>query len=163
MNSTSGNAASFCARAGKKCGRDIAERVGMQAALEQRQNLRRQSAGARADFQNAQAASFRQTSRCRAHRRGDGREPVAGEETVAIKMIEQLRADPGEQNLHGIFFAAQNRSQLSTVSFAKERFGKMSGMLLDVVAQNFLGGICRFSKTRRRLPIPLSFSGANHA
>ena len=108
----------------------------MQTALEQRQHLRSQSAGARADFQNAQAASFRQTSRGCAHRRGDGREPMAGEETVAVKLIEQLRADPGEQNLHRILFTAQNRSQLSAVSFAKKRFGKMSGVLLDVVAQN---------------------------
>ena len=80
--------------AGKKCGRDIAECVGMQTALEERQNLRSQSTCPCADLQDAQAASFGQSSRCRAHRSGDGREPVAGEKTVAIKLIEQLRADP---------------------------------------------------------------------
>ena len=76
---------------------------------------------------------------------------MTGEETVAIELIEQLRADPREQNLHRILFAAQNRTQLRTVSFAKERLGKMSGVLLDVVAQNFPSGTCRFSKTRHRL------------
>src|SRR4029077_8439831 len=41
--------------------------------------------------------------------------------------------------------------QLSTVSFAKERLGKMSRVLLDVVPQKFPGGACRFSKIRHRL------------
>ena len=77
--------------AGEKSGRDIAEDVGMQAALEERENLRSQSAGSGADLQNPQPASFRQTARRRAHGGGDGREPVAGEETVAVELIEQLR------------------------------------------------------------------------
>src|SRR4029077_1485558 len=122
----------------------------MQTALQEWQNLRRQSTCPRADLQDAQAASFGQTSSRRAHCSGDGREPVTGEKTVAIELIEQLRADPREQDLHGILFAAQNRAELSTVSFAKERLGKRSGVLRDVVAQNFPGGICCFRKTRHR-------------
>ena len=92
-----------------------------------------------------------------AHRRGDGCEPVTGEEAVAIKMVEQLRADPGKQNLHGILFTAQNRSQLSAVSFAKKRFGKMSRVLLDVVAQNFSGGICCFCQNHAPAQTPFFF------
>ena len=41
--STSGNAASFCMRAGEESRRDVGERVGVQAALQQRQHLRRQA------------------------------------------------------------------------------------------------------------------------
>src|SRR5260370_12993113 len=109
----------------------------MQAALKDGKNLRRQPPCPGADPQNAQAASFRQASSRCAHRRSDGCEPVTGEEAVAIEMIEQLRADPREQDLHRILFAAQSRSQFSTVSFAKERLGKMSGVLLAEVAENF--------------------------
>ena len=59
-------------RAGKECRGDIGERVGVQAALEQRQHLRRQAAGAAADFENAQSAAFRQMSRGRVlHGRAD--------------------------------------------------------------------------------------------
>src|SRR6266850_1679105 len=130
----------------------------MQTALQEWQNLRRQSTCPRADLQDAQAASFGQTSGCRAHGSGDGREPVTGEEAVAIEMIEQLRAYPREQDLHRILFAAQNRTQLGTVSFAKERFGKMSWVLLDIVAQNFPGGSCCLSKIRRRLKPRFFFS-----
>ena len=64
----------------------------------------------------------------------DGSEPLAGEEAVAIELIEQVRADAGEQDLHGVLFTSQNNSQLSAVSFAKKCLGKMSGMLLNVVA-----------------------------
>src|SRR4029077_14821865 len=123
----------------------------MQTALQEWQNLRRQSTCPRADLQDAQAASFGQTSSRRAHGSGDGREPVTAEETVAIELIEQLRADPREQDLHRILFAAQNRTQLCTVPFAKERLGKMSGVLLDVVSQNLRGGTRRLSKIRRQL------------
>ena len=77
---------------------------------------------------------------------------MAGEKTVAIKLIKQLRADAREQDLHCILLAAQNRSQFGAVSFAEERFGKMARMLLDVVAQNFVGGICRLSKSARQFP-----------
>ena len=73
-------------------------------------------------------------------------------------MIEQLRAHPREQDLHRILFAAQNRTQLDTVSFAKQRFGKMSWVLLDIVAQNFPGGSCCLSKIRHRLKPRFFFS-----
>ena len=87
----------------------------MQAALEQRQDLRSQPP---VPAPISRMRKPRPSGRLRAatHRGGDGREPVAGEETVAIKLIEQLRADAGEQNLHGVLFAAQNRSQFGTIS-----------------------------------------------
>ncbi len=47
-------------RAGEEAGGDVGEGVGMQAALEQRQHLRGEAAGAGADFEDAQAAAFRQ-------------------------------------------------------------------------------------------------------
>ena len=88
---------------------------------------------------------------------------MAGEKAVAIKLIKQLRADPREQNLHCVLFAAQNRSQFSAVSFAEERFGKMARVLLDVVAQNFVGGICRLSKSARQFQAVFLSSEANRA
>ena len=60
------------------------------------------------------------------HRRGDRRQPVAGEEAVAIKLIEQLRADPGEQHLHGVLFPAQDRSEFGAVAGAEQSFGQMA-------------------------------------
>jgi hypothetical protein len=74
---------------------------------------------------------------------------VAGEKAIAIKLIKQLRPDAREQNLHCFLLAAQNRSQFGAVSFAEERFGKMALVLLDVVAENFVGGICRLSESAR--------------
>ena len=71
------------------------------------------------------------------HRRGDGREPVAGEQAVAVELIEQLRAGAGEQHLHGVLFAAQDRAEFGAISRAEQRFGKMAGMLRDEVAQRF--------------------------
>ena len=157
MHSTSGNAASFCAAPGKNAGGDIGEGVGVQAALEQRQHLRARPPVPRADFENAQSAAFRQTARGLLDGRGDRRQPVAGEKTVAVKLIEQLRAGAGEQHLHGVFFAAQNRAEFRAISRAEQCFGKMAGVLLDIVAQRFLGGIRRFDETGGRLKPVLLF------
>ena len=66
-------------RAGEEARGDIGERVGVQAALEQRQHCARQAAGAGADFEDAQSAAFGQMARGFLHRRGDRRQPVAGE------------------------------------------------------------------------------------
>ena len=58
------------------------------------------------------------------HRGGDGREPVAGEQAVAVELIQQLRARAGEEHLHGILFAAQDRTQFGAVAGDKQRFGQ---------------------------------------
>src|SRR4029077_15689729 len=89
--------------------------------------------------------------------RSDAREPVTAEQTVAIEMIEQLRAVTGEEHLHGIFLTAQNQSQLCPVSRTKERLRKMSGMLLEIFAQDFIGGIRRLGKTACRFPLSFLF------
>ena len=102
--------------AGEKCRRDIAEGVGMQPAFEQRQHMRGQSACAGADLQDAQSAPFRQVARGFLHGRGDRRQPVAGVETLAIELVQQLRSGPGEQHLHGILFTAQDRPEFGADS-----------------------------------------------
>ena len=82
----------------------------MRSALEQRQDLRGETAGARTNFQNAQTAPFRERARGAANRGRDRGEPVTGEETVAVKVIEQFRADAREQDLNRVLLAPQNRA-----------------------------------------------------
>ena len=54
--------------------------------------------------------------------RRDRAEPVAGEEAVAVELIEQLRASAGKKHLHGVLFPTQNRAEFSAIPRAKERF-----------------------------------------
>ena len=124
-------------RAGEEARRDIGERVGVQAALEQRQHLRRQAAGAAADFEDAQSAAFREMARGFLHRRADRRQPVAGVEAVAVELIEQLRARAGEEHLHGVLFPAQDRAEFGAISRAEQSLGQMAGVLRDEGAQRF--------------------------
>ena len=49
-------------RAGEESRGDVGEGVGVQAALEQRQHLRSEAAGAGTDFEDAQSATFGQRS-----------------------------------------------------------------------------------------------------
>ena len=106
-------------RAGEERRGDIGERVGVQAALEQRQHLRGEAASAGADFEDAQSAAFRESARGFLHRRADGREPVAGEQAVAVELIEQFRARAGEEHLHGVLFAAQDRAEFGAIRGAR--------------------------------------------
>ena len=66
----------------------------------------------------------RPSGRCRAaslHRRRERGQPMAGEEPVAIKMIQQFRAGASEKHLYRFLFAAQNRSKLGAVGGAEQR------------------------------------------
>ncbi len=147
-----GKGGQLFAGAGEKGRRDVAKNIGMQAALELRQGLRGEPAGAGANLENAQAASFRQSARGAGDGGGDGGEPVTGEEAVAVKLVEQLRADAGEEDLDGVLFAAQDRAELVAIAFAEERFGKMPGVSLNIIAQHLAGGIGGLGKTSGRLP-----------
>ena len=68
--------ASACAP-GEERGGDIGECVGVQAPLQGREDLRAEAAGARADFENPQAATFGQRAGRFLHSGGDRCEPVA--------------------------------------------------------------------------------------
>ena len=119
-------------RAGEEARGDVGERVGVQAALEQRQHLRGSGRRCRAPISRMRRP--RPSGRWRAASctaRGDRRQPVAGEEAVAVELIEQLRARAGEEHLHGVLFAAQDRAEFGAIAGAEQRLGQMAGVLRD--------------------------------
>src|SRR5947208_17069570 len=119
----------------------------MQAALERGWNLRAQSASPGADFEDAQSASLRERAGGGLHGSGNGAKPMAGKQTVTVKLVEQFGARAGEQHLHGILFAAQDRPELGTISSHELRFRKMTGVLRDELALRLVSG---FSGGRER-------------
>ena len=135
-------------RAGKEARRDVGERVGVQAALEQRQHVRRQASRAAADFEDAQSAAFREMARGFLHSRADRGQPVTRIEAVAVELLEQLRARAGKQHLHGLLFPAQDRAEFGAISRAKQSLGQMAGVLRDEGPQRFLCRIRRGGKGR---------------
>ena len=137
-------------RAGEEARRDIGERVGVQAALEQRQHLRREPGGAAADFEDAQSAALGQMALGLLQRGGDRGEPLARVEAVAVELIEQLRAGAGKEHLHGVLFAAQDRAEFRAISRAEQRLGKMAGLRLHILSQRGLRGVRGCCKCRRR-------------
>src|SRR5687768_14416706 len=80
----------------------------------------------------------------------NGRHPVAGKESIAIKLVEQLGAGTAEQHLDCFFFTAQDRTELSAVSSAKHSFREVSRMICDELLQLALRRIRRRDKPRRR-------------
>src|SRR5271165_2921486 len=72
----------------EKCRGDITEDVGMQIALDERQDVRRQSACSSANFQNSQSAALWQMAGGFLHGRGDNRQPVACVETLAVELVQ---------------------------------------------------------------------------
>ena len=112
------------------CG-NIGKGVSVQATVEQWQQMRRQAAGTRPHFQNAQTAPFRQVARCLLHTAGDGRHPVAGEQAVSIELVQQLGIRAGEKNLDGIFLAPQNGSEFATGAGAQHSLGQMARMFFE--------------------------------
>ena len=105
-------AGELLARGGKENGRDVAEGVGVQAALKKRQEMRGEAAGPGADLKDAEAASFRQAARRLGDGGGNRGEPMARVKALAVKLVKQLRARTAKQDLHGILFAAQDRAEL---------------------------------------------------
>ena len=69
------------------------------------------------------------------HGGGDGGQPVAREQTVAVKLIEQFRAGAGEEHLHGVLFAAQDRAEFGAVARAEQALGQMPGVFREERAQ----------------------------
>ena len=128
-------------RARKERGRYISESVGVEPALQRREKLGGETASARADFQNAEPSAFGQHARGFLQRRGNGGEPVAGQEAVAIKLIEEIRTSPGKEDLDRILFAAKDWTEFSTISGNQERLGKMTGVFLDECPLRFGGRI----------------------
>ena len=124
---------------GEEASRDVGESVRMHTALKKRQQQRGETASACADFQNAQSASFGQMARSLLQGAADARHPVAGKEAVAVEMIQQFGSRTGEQNLHRIFFSANDGAKLGTRRRAQQAFRKMSGMLRDKTTQHFRG------------------------
>src|SRR5205814_617920 len=86
--------------AGEESRGNVGECVAVQPALEQWQQMRRETGRASPDFENAQPASLRQMAGGFLDRARDRRQPVACEQTVAVKLIEEFRAGSAEQNLH---------------------------------------------------------------
>ena len=103
----------------------------MHPSLERGENRRAQAAGSCTDFQDPQPAPFRECARCFRDRCGNGGQPMTRKQTITIELLEQFRADAGEQHLHRVLLTAQNRPELSAISRDEQRFGKMSGMRFD--------------------------------
>ncbi|MGB7834196.1 MAG: hypothetical protein WBL84_18505, partial [Xanthobacteraceae bacterium] len=55
-------------------------------------------------------------------------------------MIEQFPSGAGEQYLHGVFLAAQNRTELGAISSHELRFRKMTRMLRDELPLRLVSG-----------------------
>src|SRR5271165_495077 len=71
----------------EKCRGDITEDVGMQIVLDERQDVRRQSACSSPNLQDSQSAALRQMASSFLHGRGDSRQPVAGVEALAVELV----------------------------------------------------------------------------
>ena len=122
-------------RCREECGGDIAEHIGMLSALDQRQHLGREPAGACADFQNTQSASFGKLASCFCDRSRDRSEPGARDEAVAVKLIEQIGTTAGEQDLHGLFFTAHDGAEVSASCAAEQRLGHVAWIFRNAGAQ----------------------------
>ncbi len=116
---------------GEERRRHVAERVGVQAALEQRQHVRRQSTRASPNLQDAQSAALGQMTGSFLDRGGNRRQPVAGEKPVTVELIQQIRSCSREQDLNRLLFAAQDGSEFRAVCRAEQTLGEMAGMLRD--------------------------------
>ena len=124
----------------------------MRFALQARKNIGSQTAGARADLENAQAAPLGQ-SRCgTAKCRGHSRQPRRGEDAIAVKMLEQIGAGPGEENLHGILLSAHDTCEIASSCRSEERLGIMLGSRLEEIAQPAFGAVGPSSESARRCP-----------
>ena len=100
--------------------------------------MRAEAAGAGADFENPQPATLGERVGRFLHSSADSCQPVACQQTVPIKMVEQFRSSAGEQYLHGILLTAQNRTEFGAISSHELRFGKMTGMLRDELSLRFV-------------------------
>ena len=76
LNSTSGKGRQLLHRAGEERRGNIAESIGVQAALEQRQHLGRQTTGAGADLEDAQSAPLRKMAGGFLNGRGNCRQAI---------------------------------------------------------------------------------------
>jgi hypothetical protein len=103
----------------------------VQAALEQRQHVRRQAAGASPHLKDAESAALGKMPGGFLHRTRDGRQPVAGEKPITVELIQQIRSRSGEQDLHRLLFAAEDHSEFRAVRGAEQPLGEMTGMLRD--------------------------------
>src|ERR1700681_1210686 len=112
--------------AAEKCCGNIAENVGMQIVLDGRQYVRAQAARSRSNFQDSESAALWQMFGCFLNGRGDRRQPVTGIKTFAVKLVQQFRRRPGEQDLHSVLLAAQDGAEFSAIRRAEQTFGKMS-------------------------------------
>ena len=125
----------FLISAGEKPGGDVGEDVGMQAAVEQRQHLGGETGGTGSDFEEAQASAFGQLACGFLDGAGDAGHPVTGEQAVSVELIEQFGAGAAEEDLHGVFFAAQNRAEFGAGGCAEQAFREVAGMFEDEIAQ----------------------------
>src|SRR5262249_33770082 len=90
---------------------DITVDIMMQPALEHGQDMAGEPSSPRPYFQDTQTPAFGKLSRSFAHGGSDGSQPMAGEQAVAVELIQQFGSMPGEQHLHGILFAPQDGSE----------------------------------------------------
>jgi len=120
----------------EECGGNIAEDVGLQPVGNERKHLRRESAGAGPDFQNAQSTPLGMLADDFFHGPADGSEPRAGDQPIAVKLIQQLRAAAGEEDLNGILLAPHDGSEIGTGRAADEGFGQMARILSDARAEH---------------------------
>ena len=83
---------------------------------------------------------------------------MAGEEAVAVELIEQFRAGAGEEHLHGVFFAAQDRAEFRAVARAKQRLrADAPGCSSKIRAQRSPARIRGGGERGRRVSIDRSF------
>ena len=111
-------------RAGEEAGGYVGESVRVQAALEAGRTcaVRPPVPAPTSRMRNPRA--FGQRARSFLHRGGDGGEPVAGQQTVAIKLIEQIRARAGKEHLHRIFLSPEDRTEFGASSGNESASGR---------------------------------------
>src|SRR4029450_2527729 len=115
--------------AGEERGGNITESIGVQAALEQREQQRRQPTGSSANFEDAQSASLGQMTGQFLNGPGDGPQPLTGEKPVAVEVIQQVRSGARKEDLNCFLFAPQHRSQFGTSGRAEQRLGEVARII----------------------------------
>src|SRR4029450_6345119 len=85
--------------AGAERGGNITESIGVQAALERREHRLRQPPGSSANFEDAQSASLGQITGQFLNGRGNCPQPLTGDKSVAVEVIQQITSDARQQGV----------------------------------------------------------------
>ena len=135
-----GEGGELLAGGGEEAGRDIGEGVLVQAAIEEREELCGEAAGTGADFEQAQAATFGQVAGGFPDRTGDAGHPVAGEEAVAVEMLQQFGPGPAEEDLDRVLLPAEDGPEFGAGGGTEQAFREVAGVAVDEIAESGLGG-----------------------